>query len=549
MHLSENQKPGYRISLLGAIVASSIAGSLLVFALGLFVARPFLVDHVRGLVRGHQAAIEDFFSDSISQQLLVGDGPDVLRKCHSLLRKDYVRAVYIKDLGGEVICDLKKGDDGYALRWSSAPIYFDEAKTEVATVVQLAFSTEAEDRLIWTALIAAFAGAALLLIFQVAFTIPLSRRILRPLADISSAVTVNNPEDIELPDLKQYRPLVVEVRAIFFSMQTFLKHFQLYKSQLIESTRFEAVARTVQIIAHDLKAPMASFERLTRIPDSQFHQERKHLVQALQQLYSMTDAIKHAEFEDVVRMREDDLDLTLMQQHCQSIGEKLGKALTFEGPLVVPEVIIDQPKLIRALSNLVINALEAAHSQAHVTIRQAADELMILVADDGSGVPEALQERLFTRGATMGKVQGTGLGLNYARRVAEGHGGTICYERKENWTTFRVNIPCEKPSTERVRAESPPPPSDPEPPSKCFLLVMADSERAETLRSRLSASDIDIFLPHEYEKFREKTYRYIFCEDWELAAELRPLHQKVLGDPTDPLEKVLLVLNRFRNRA
>ncbi len=143
--MNVNQRPGQRFSLLGAITAASIVSSILVFALGIFGARPFLVDYVRGVVRGHQAAIEDFFTDSISQQILVSDGPDVLRKCHMLLRKDYVRAVSIKDLGGEYICQLKKPDDGYPLRWTRSPIFFDEEKKEMASEVWIAFSTQAEE--------------------------------------------------------------------------------------------------------------------------------------------------------------------------------------------------------------------------------------------------------------------------------------------------------------------------------------------------------------------------------------------------------------------
>ena len=539
-----------RLSLLEAIAVASLLSSIIVAVLSFYGTRSFLTEYVRSIVRGNQATIESFFTESISQQILVGDGPEVLRKCHTLLREDFVRAVYIKDLSGETICNLKKSSDNFSIRWSKSPIFFDEEGKNLATTVWLAFSTQSEERLIWVAILSAILSATLLLVIQILLTIPLLRRILQPLADISTAVNIENPEEIQLPKIQIYKPLVVEVWTIFQSMQEFLNRFQLYRNQLIESTRYETVANTVQIIAHDLKAPMAAFERLTRIPESQFGQEKKHLVQALQQLYAMTDSIKHAEFEDVVHPKTDELNLESITNSCLSIAEKHDKTLTFVGNYQAQMLDIDQPKLHRAISNLVINAIESCIREVVVTTFVAEDYLKIVVEDDGMGVPLEFQAHLFSRGATLGKSAGTGLGLHYARRVAQGHGGDITYSRTDGKTQFSIILPRNKGfdfKLENSIQDSINTTKDSEESSVAnFLIVVLDESRAAALKLRTEFVGIDIFTVDQQSLYADKPYKYIFCEDWLLAPHLKSTRQKILIEPTDSIEKLLQLFKRFK---
>src|SRR5260370_30807623 len=73
------------------------------------------------------------------------------------------------------------------------------------------------------------------------------------------------------------------------------------------------------------------------------------------------------------------------------------------------------------VSNLVVNALEAAPRGGHVTVCAASHDgvCTLAVEDDGPGIPEVLREKILQPFFTT-KSQGTGLGLAIvARRVAE----------------------------------------------------------------------------------------------------------------------------------
>jgi signal transduction histidine kinase len=95
------------------------------------------------------------------------------------------------------------------------------------------------------------------------------------------------------------------------------------------------------------------------------------------------------------------------------------------------------------LQNLVQNAHEAAPAGVRVTVRSRRDgDLAVLdVADDGPGIPAAVQARLFEPYFTT-KTSGTGLGLAICRRIVEGHGGALRLLRTgPDGSAFAIELP------------------------------------------------------------------------------------------------------------
>ncbi len=103
-------------------------------------------------------------------------------------------------------------------------------------------------------------------------------------------------------------------------------------------------------------------------------------------------------------------------------------------------------ELVRAAVNLLENAV--SHTPGGTRIRASAGrengEAVLRVEDDGPGIPDGLDERIFerfVRGAGDGG-GGTGLGLAIVQAVAEAHGGTVALERPaDGGARFVVRIP------------------------------------------------------------------------------------------------------------
>jgi signal transduction histidine kinase len=112
-------------------------------------------------------------------------------------------------------------------------------------------------------------------------------------------------------------------------------------------------------------------------------------------------------------------------------------------------------QLRRVIANLLANAFEAA-SPPHVTrvgveIGWHADELVVVVRDDGPGIPEGLRSRLFQRGFTAGKAHGHGLGLAYVKERVEAWGGTVALLPSSTGCVFEIRVPA-APAPGAVRA-------------------------------------------------------------------------------------------------
>jgi two-component system nitrogen regulation sensor histidine kinase NtrY len=118
----------------------------------------------------------------------------------------------------------------------------------------------------------------------------------------------------------------------------------------------------------------------------------------------------------------------------------------------LPEISVDPDLLHRALSNLVLNAIDAMPQGGDLTVQTAAigahearsvDNVAISVSDTGSGLTPEECARLFTPYYTT-KQHGTGLGLAIVQSVVSDHGGKISVvSTKERGTTFRIELPRE----------------------------------------------------------------------------------------------------------
>jgi signal transduction histidine kinase len=101
---------------------------------------------------------------------------------------------------------------------------------------------------------------------------------------------------------------------------------------------------------------------------------------------------------------------------------------------------------LRVLSNLMDNAIESlpkTGGRVRVQLALILPSLIsVAVMDTGSGIPKEILPKLFARGATFGKTQGTGLGLFHAKSQIESWGGKLeIASTSEIGTSIRITLP------------------------------------------------------------------------------------------------------------
>ncbi len=116
----------------------------------------------------------------------------------------------------------------------------------------------------------------------------------------------------------------------------------------------------------------------------------------------------------------------------------------------LPELMGDREQLIQAVLNIARNAAQVGAQSVifrtrimrNITIRKQRYRLALelRVIDDGPGVAEEIQDRIFNP-LVSGREGGTGLGLSLAQTFVQYHQGVIEFESRPGRTTFRILLP------------------------------------------------------------------------------------------------------------
>lgn len=142
----------------------------------------------------------------------------------------------------------------------------------------------------------------------------------------------------------------------------------------------------------------------------------------------------------------------------RSEAEKSGLELvTYVAPSVPAAVQLDGVRYQQVITNLISNALKyGERGTVELRLEREADQLVLTVRDEGSGIAPQLLERLFrpferANDATTRQHGGSGLGLALTKQLVEQMGGTITVDSKPGrGSRFVVTLPC-------IEAPMPPP--------------------------------------------------------------------------------------------
>ena len=129
--------------------------------------------------------------------------------------------------------------------------------------------------------------------------------------------------------------------------------------------------------------------------------------------------------------------------------------------LVEPDVIAvaDSVALVRIVRSLVSNALKHTAADVEVVVRSLSDHVEVVVRDEGPGIAQWDQDRIFNRferlGNHLNRTQGPGLGLTIARSLARRMGGDVELTSDiGRGATFTLTMPRAKPRPVSLRAAS-----------------------------------------------------------------------------------------------
>jgi two-component system nitrogen regulation sensor histidine kinase GlnL len=225
--------------------------------------------------------------------------------------------------------------------------------------------------------------------------------------------------------------------------------------------RLSALGTVAQGLAHEIRNPLGGIKGAAQLlkaslADADQVRCTEIIVREVERLDGLVEQLRS--LGTPPRLQVGPVNIHRVLNHVLTLQRQApewgGVALRTEFDPSLPAVAGDAAQLTQVFLNLVKNAVEAMGGHGDLTVttrietryhvrrgRGRSQFLSVLVADDGPGIPERDQPKLFAPFFTT-KARGTGLGLALCQRIVSEHGGTIAHEpRPGGGTCFRVTLP------------------------------------------------------------------------------------------------------------
>jgi len=228
-----------------------------------------------------------------------------------------------------------------------------------------------------------------------------------------------------------------------------------------ESYRLEAVRRDfVANISHELKTPIGAIGLLSealhtaaddpeqvRMFADRLNAESARIARLTQDIIELSrlqavDAVANAERVEIDHVIAAAVDQNRVGADAHAIELVVGAS--------TGAVVYGDPKLlITAVDNLISNAIRYSPDGSRVGVGSRVEDgvVEIAVTDQGEGIPEADQERIFERFFRVDQARsrstgGTGLGLSIVKHAVQNHGGDVrVWSQPGMGSTFTIRLP------------------------------------------------------------------------------------------------------------
>jgi signal transduction histidine kinase len=227
------------------------------------------------------------------------------------------------------------------------------------------------------------------------------------------------------------------------------------EAELVKSQQIAAIGETAAMVGHDLRNPLQGIAGAT-------YNIRRHFRNALdpstkEMLAVIDNGVQYANgiVNDLLEFSRE-MQLQLLPTTAKSIVRKTLADVKVPNNIIIedmtadaPEILVDEPKLRRALTNLIGNAIDAMPEGGKLSIysKNTQKDVSISVRDTGFGIPKEMVDKIWTPLHST-KARGIGLGLPICRRIIEAHRGSISVESTVGkGTTFTLELPIQNVQT------------------------------------------------------------------------------------------------------
>jgi len=224
--------------------------------------------------------------------------------------------------------------------------------------------------------------------------------------------------------------------------------------KLSKSQRELAWREMAKQVAHEIKNPLTpmklsvqSFKQRFNSKDPKIEEKIQDfsdtLVQQIDVLSSISTAFSH--FAELPAQKNENIDIISTTKLALEIFNE--QNISFESKMDLLKVKIDRTNLIRVITNLVKNSIQATENISNpkiiVRIKKIRNKAIIEIEDNGIGISRKNRDKIFEPKFTT-KSKGMGLGLSIIKNLVTNYNGEIDFKSTKDKTTFKIELPIYK---------------------------------------------------------------------------------------------------------
>ena len=290
----------------------------------------------------------------------------------------------------------------------------------------------------------------LILIIAIIFSYLISVYITKSLSEIGKKIKLTR---LDKTNTKiQIKARSKEVNILVESYNKMVGMLNESVEKLSKSNKEQAWREMAKQVAHEIKNPLTpmrlsvqSFQRNFDINDSEIDTKldefSKTLIQQIDTMSTIASAFSN--FAEMPAQQGEKINIIETTRLALKIFKE--KHITFNSEHGNIQVSIDRTQMVRIVTNLIKNAVEACGSiedpSIQVNIKKKNKKVVIDISDNGIGISKEIKSKIFEPKFTT-KTSGMGLGLGMVKNLVSSYGGSISFKSKINLgTSFIISFP------------------------------------------------------------------------------------------------------------
>lgn len=245
---------------------------------------------------------------------------------------------------------------------------------------------------------------------------------------------------------------------IFPTVGIYSKRWEDKKLLEIKNKENEAIARTTQALAHDVRKPFTMLQSLLLLMESNKGKvESNRITSEFIPEIKKSLASVNGMISDIMEVGSESKLVTELVDPYTLIENSIRDTFRYNENIDIQfqyhfnhkhQLQINSLKVLRVFSNILSNALQAMKNKGHIWFKTEEIEvngqnmIEFCIGNDNSYIEQADFQNLFEAFFTKNKKGGTGLGLAIAKKVINSHGGKIrCESSQKTGVEFYFTLP------------------------------------------------------------------------------------------------------------